>query len=125
MLSRIDLRPEATGGPLPGPAELRAFVFGVASPAELDDDLVEELAAGIARALRLYAELGFQSFNLALYGAPAGTDGYPLNLRLISRSNLAPLYRSDATWLERLHWEAAIDVVPEDLAARARVHFAS
>jgi UDPglucose--hexose-1-phosphate uridylyltransferase len=108
-----------------GPAELRAFVFGVASPAELDDDLVEEFAAGIASALRLYAELGFQSFNLAVYGAPAETEGYPLNLRLISRSNLAPLYRSDATWLERLHWEAAIDVVPEDLAARARVHFVS
>jgi galactose-1-phosphate uridylyltransferase len=85
--------------------------------------LVEELAAGIAAALSLYAELGFQSFNLAVYGAPPETRGYPLNLRLICRSNLAPLYRSDATWLERLHWEAAVDVVPEELAARARAHF--
>ena len=106
-----------------GPAELRAFVFDVASPAELDGELVEELAAGIAAALSLYAELGFQSFNLAVYGAPPETRGYPLNLRLICRSNLAPLYRSDATWLERLHWEAAVDVVPEELAARARAHF--
>src|SRR5439155_189239 len=94
------------------------------TPRLLADNLAVQVA--FARAVcRLYPELGFQSFNLALYGAPAGTDGYPLNLRLISRSNLAPLYRSDATWLERLHWEAAIDVVPEDLAARARVHFAS
>jgi UDPglucose--hexose-1-phosphate uridylyltransferase len=112
----------ATFAPI-GPAELRAFVFEVASPAELDRTLVEELAEGIATALNLYAELGFQSFNMALYGAPPETPGYPLNLRLVCRSNLEPLYRSDATWLERLHWEAAVDVVPEDLAARARSYF--
>jgi galactose-1-phosphate uridylyltransferase len=107
-----------------GPAELRAFVFGVASPAQLDGEVIEELAAGIAAALGLYDELGFGSFNLALYGAPAETRGYhPLNLRMICRSNVAPLYRSDATWLERLHWEAAVDVVPEELAAQARSHF--
>ena len=106
-----------------GPAEIRAFIPGLASPVELEPGLVHELAVGIAAVLGLYAELGFQSFNLALYGAPAGTDGYPLNLRLICRSNLETLYRSDATWLERLHWEAATDVVPEELAARARPAF--
>jgi galactose-1-phosphate uridylyltransferase len=106
-----------------GPAELRAFVFGISSPAELDDELVEELGAGIATALGVYAELGFQSFNLAMYGAPPETPGYPLNLRLVCRSNLEPLYRSDATWLERLHWEAAVDVVPEELADAARPRF--
>ena len=107
-----------------GPAEIRAFVPAVASPVDLADDLVEELAAGISAMLAVYAELGFQSFNLALYGAPPRTNGYPLNLRLICRSNLDSLYRSDATWLERLHWEAAIDIGPEDLAARAREPFA-
>jgi galactose-1-phosphate uridylyltransferase len=107
-----------------GPAEIRVFVRGVASPVELEHELVEELAAGCSAMLGLYAELGFQSFNLALYGAPPGTNGYPLNLRLICRSNLETLYRSDATWLERLHWEAATDVVPEELAARARERFA-
>jgi len=108
-----------------GPAELRAFVFGATSPDALERALVDELAAGIASALAVYAELGFESFNLALYGAPPAAGGYPLNLRLICRSNLAELYRSDATWLERLHWEAAIDVAPEALASRARECFAS
>ena len=106
-----------------GPAEVRAFVFGVSSPAELDDDLVAELGNGIAAALNLYAELGYQSFNMAMYGAPPGTRGYPLNLRLLCRSNLEPLYRSDSTWLERVHWEAAVDVAPEELAARAAGRF--
>ena len=106
-----------------GPAELRAFVFAVASPADLRPDLVAELGDGISTALGLYDELGFQTFNLALYGAPPGSAGYPLNLRMVCRSNVAPLYRSDATWLERLHWEAGVDVSPEHLAERGAGRF--
>jgi len=70
-----------------------------------------------------YDELGFTSFNMAIYGAPPATRGYPLNLRLVARSTLEPLYRSDATWLERLHWEAAVDVAPEALADAAGSRF--
>ncbi len=105
------------------PAELRAFVPGWASPAELSPSLVEELGRGIAVALGLYAEMGYESFNLALYGAPPATRGYPLNLRMGVRSNLKPLYRSDATYFERLHWEGAIDLFPEELAELAGDRF--
>ncbi|HTX12628.1 MAG TPA: hypothetical protein VME22_28685 [Solirubrobacteraceae bacterium] len=100
------------------PVELRAFISEVSSPAELDDDLVAELGRGLVLALNAYAEMGFESFNLALYGAPPGTDGYALNLRLACRSNLRPFYRSDSTLLERLHWEGAIDIPPEAVAER-------
>jgi galactose-1-phosphate uridylyltransferase len=103
-----------------GPAELRAFVPGVAAPAELDEPLVAELGWGIATALGLYAELGFESFNLTLYGLPAG---HPLTLRMVCRQNPQPLYRSDVTYLELLHWEAAVDLVPEELAERAGDRF--
>ena len=105
------------------PAELRAFVDGVASPAELDDDLIHELAHGLTLTLNAYAEMGFQSFNLAMYGAPPGSAGYPLNLRIACRSNLKPFYRSDSTFLERLHWEGAIDLPPETIAERIRERF--
>lgn len=107
------------------PAELRAFVPSVSSPAELDDDLVEELGHGLALAVNAYADLGFQSMNLATYGAPPGSSGYPLNLRIGCRSNLKPFYRSDSTLLERLHWEGAIDLPPEDIAERIRDRFVS
>ena len=100
------------------PAELRAFVAGVSSPAQLGDDLTAELAHGLALAIGAYAELGFESFNLAIYGAPPDTDGYPLNLRIACRSNLKAFYRSDSTFLERLHWEGAIDLQPETIAER-------
>ena len=105
------------------PAELRAFVQGVASPAELEDDLIEELAHGLSLTLNAYAEMGFQSFNLAMYGAPPGSAGYPLNLRIACRSNLKPYYRSDSTLLERLHWEGAVDLPPETIAERIRERF--
>ena len=100
------------------PAELRAFFKGVSSTAELDDELVAELAHGLALALGAYAEMGFESFNLAIYGAPSAADGHRLNLRIACRSNLKPFYRSDSTFLERLHWEGAVDVAPEPLAER-------
>ena len=100
------------------PAEIRAFAPGVCSPAELDQDLVAELAHGLALALGAYAEMGFESFNFAIYGAPPATEGYPLNLRLACRSNLKACYRSDSTFLERLHWEGAVDLAPETIAQR-------
>jgi galactose-1-phosphate uridylyltransferase len=98
------------------PAELRAFITSVASTAELDDALIAEFGDGLSLALGAYAEMGFESFNLAVYSAPPGTEGYPLNLRIACRSNLKPFYRSDSTFLERLHWEGAIDLAPESVA---------
>jgi len=105
------------------PAELRAFVPGVASPAELSDEQVAELAHGLRITVNAYAELGYESFNLAMYGAPPRTPGYPLNLRIACRSNLKSLYRSDSTFLERLHWEGAVDLTPESVADRIRDRF--
>ena len=98
---------------------------GVASPAELDDELIAELAHGLVLTLNAYAEMGHESFNLAIYGAPPGTAGYPLNLRIACRSNLRPHYRSDSTFLERLHWEGAVDLAPEAIAERIGAGFRS
>jgi len=103
--------------------ELRAFIPGISCPVQLSADQVEGLGQGVAAALNLYADLGFQSFNAALYGAPPTLSGYMLNLRLVARSNLQPLYRSDATYYERLHWQAMVDTSPEELTASARERF--
>jgi galactose-1-phosphate uridylyltransferase len=75
--------------------------------------------------LDLYADLGFQSFNMAIYGAPPETPGYMLSVRMVCRSNLGLPYRSDVTYFERLHWQAMVDTVPEELAAQAREKFAT
>jgi UDPglucose--hexose-1-phosphate uridylyltransferase len=107
------------------PAELKAFIGGISSPAELTDELIGELAHGLVLTLGAYADMGFQSFNCAIYGAPPGTEGYPLNLRLACRSNLRPFYRSDSTFLERLHWEGAVDLAPESVARQIGERFRS
>jgi UDPglucose--hexose-1-phosphate uridylyltransferase len=106
-----------------GPGELRAFVSGAASVSELNDHMVTDLGRGIATALGLYAEMGYESFNMALYGAPPASRDYPVNLRMVCRSNPRPFYRSDATYLERLHWEAAVDLWPEEVAEAAGSRF--
>jgi UDPglucose--hexose-1-phosphate uridylyltransferase len=106
-----------------GPAELRAVLFGAGSPEQLSDDRVSELGYGLATALTFYAELGFTSYNMALYGAPDGGRERVMLLRMLCRSNPRPWYRSDAMWLERLHGEAAVDIWPEYVAERAGDRF--
>lgn len=108
-----------------GPGEIRGFVPGHACPSELDEALIEELARGVVVALRVYADLGFESFNLAVYGAPAGTAGYTLTVRLVTRAFVGAARRSDVMWSERLHGEAATDLAPERVAALARATFAA
>jgi UDPglucose--hexose-1-phosphate uridylyltransferase len=103
--------------------EVRALMPGLASPAQLAPGQVEELGEGIARVLNLYGQLGFQSFNMAILGAPPVVEGYVLNVRIVCRSNLQPLYRSDVTYFERLHWQAMVDTRPEQLAELARPRF--
>ena len=76
--------------------------------------------AASRRRPRVYAELGFESFNLALYGTPTGGV---LGLRVVARAYDGPAGRSDAMWSERLHWEAATDVAPEAVAELARARF--
>ncbi|HZT53591.1 MAG TPA: hypothetical protein VE995_04345 [Gaiellaceae bacterium] len=104
-----------------GPAELRAVVEGASSPHELEDAQIEALARGLAAGLGVYDRLGFQSFNLAVYGVP-GPDG--LLVRLVARAYFGAAERSDAMWSERLHWEAATDLAPERVAELARPAFA-
>jgi galactose-1-phosphate uridylyltransferase len=107
-----------------GAAEIRGFVADAASTVDLDEDVIGVLASGLSKVLRLYAELGFQSFNLAMHRGAAGFYEAPLVLRVVARAYFGPLQRSDVMWSERLHAEAATDVDPERIAELARGLFA-
>jgi UDPglucose--hexose-1-phosphate uridylyltransferase len=108
-----------------GLAEVRAFVDGAESTVALDGEAVAALASGLSAVLRLYAELGFQSFNLAVHGAAVGHKTAVLVLRAVARAYFGPLGRTDVMWSERLHAEAATDIRPETVANLARGMFAS
>ena len=103
--------------------EVRAVVLGRETLLDLDDTDMGDLAAGISRVLAWYKSIGYNSFNLALYSGPlGGSRSYRINLAMVTRTALVPFYRSDSMYLERLHWEAAVDHAPEEVAKQLRVH---
>ncbi|MCL5961250.1 MAG: hypothetical protein M1358_18405 [Chloroflexi bacterium] len=104
--------------------EVQGIVSSQSSLAQMDDSDLDDLAVGISKALKYYADQNFNSFNLAIYSGPIrGSESFRVNLRLVSRSNLEPYYRSDATYFERLHLEAMVDRQPEDIASDLRKYF--
>ncbi|MGA2980538.1 MAG: hypothetical protein ABSD76_13185 [Terriglobales bacterium] len=106
--------------------EVRAVVSGCETFLDLTDDDLNSLSAGIARVLQWYELTGYNSFNLALYSGPLNNSrGWRVHLSMITRTAMLPYYRSDAMHMERLHWEAAVDRLPERIADDLRVHFAA
>jgi galactose-1-phosphate uridylyltransferase len=104
--------------------EVRAVLANRESILDLTDDDIAALARGLEHVLTWYDASGYNSFNLALYSGPLdGNRAFRVNLSLVTRSALLPYYRSDAMYLERLHWEAAVDRRPEVLAAELRGYF--
>jgi len=106
--------------------EVRAVVIGRETLLDLDETDVSNIATGISRVLAWYGSISYNSFNLVLYSGPlGGSRGYRVNLAMITRTALVPFYRSDSMYLERLHWEAAVDRAPEEVAKQLRAHLHS
>lgn len=104
--------------------EVWAVVEGCPDIVDLDAQDCVDLAAGMSAVFGTYADLDLTSFNWALSGGgPDPSEGYSVLLRMISRSSATPMYRSDATYFERLYGEAVIDHTPEAVAAEVRGHF--
>jgi UDPglucose--hexose-1-phosphate uridylyltransferase len=83
------------------------------------------LAAGISKVLAFYGDLGYLTFNYALFsvrrGAPAA--GFRLFLRIVNRQNLSPGYRNDDYFLQKLLHTDVVVTPPEELALRLRAAF--
>ena len=104
--------------------EVRAVVRERETLLDLTPADITAVADGISRVLQWYSAFGYNSFNLALYsGKLGGCPGFRVNLAMITRSGMAPFYRSDAMYLERLHWEAAVDRAPELACQELRPRF--
>jgi UDPglucose--hexose-1-phosphate uridylyltransferase len=105
--------------------EVRAVVQQKETMLDLQEQDVEALAQGVSRVLHWYSAIGYNSFNLGLYsGRLGGSRGFRVNLSMVTRSAMLPFYRSDAMYLERLHWEAAVDRFPESLCEDIKARFA-
>lgn len=83
------------------------------------------LASGISKVLGAYGELGYLSFNYALFSVrqDVPAPGFRLLLRIITRQNLSPAYRNDDYFLQKLlHADVAV-TPPEELASLLRARF--
>ena len=105
--------------------EVWAVVDGAADVTELTDQDARDLGQGLSQVLAAYKDWNLTSFNFgAIGGGPhAHEDGHRVVLKILSRSNPEPMYRSDATYFERLWGEALIDVSPEEVAEGLRARF--
>ena len=56
-------------------------------------------------------------------GPQAREHGYQVVLKVVSRSNPEPMYRSDVTYFERVYGEALVDLSPEEVADAVRARF--
>ena len=104
--------------------EVWGVVDGVADLTELTEQDTQDLGRGLSQVLAAYRAWNLASFNFALIGGgpQAREHGHQVVLKVLSRSNPEPVYRSDATYFERLG-EALIDLSPEDVAEGIRPRF--
>jgi galactose-1-phosphate uridylyltransferase len=105
--------------------EVWAVVSGAADVSELTEEDCRALGQGLSRVLGAFRAWNLSSFNFAVIGGgpDAREHGYQVVLKVLSRSNPEPWYRSDATYFERLYGEALIDLSPEEVADGVRARF--
>jgi galactose-1-phosphate uridylyltransferase len=105
--------------------EVWGVVDGAADVTDLTEDDCGSLGEGLSRVLSGYHAGNLASFNFGIVGGgPRGRQhGFQVVLKVMSRSNPEPTYRSDATYFERIYGEALIDVSPEEVASGLRVAF--
>jgi len=105
--------------------EVWAVVSGAADVTELTGDDCQALGRGLSRVLAAYRAWNLTSFNFGVIGGGphAREHGHQVLLKVMSRSNPEPWYRSDATYFERLYSEAMIDLSPEEVADGVRARF--
>jgi galactose-1-phosphate uridylyltransferase len=108
-----------------GFAEVWGVVAGAADVTELTDEDCQALGRGLSHVLAAYRAWNLASFNFGLIGGGphAREAGYQVVLKVLSRSNPEPVYRSDATYFERIWGEALIDLSPEEVADSVRARF--
>jgi galactose-1-phosphate uridylyltransferase len=81
-----------------------------------------KLCDGLSRILKYYHKIGIESFNMVIFSGPLDKElrYFNLNLKIISRPCLKPIYTNDSGFMERIHYEPIIETKPESLAKELR-----
>jgi UDPglucose--hexose-1-phosphate uridylyltransferase len=105
--------------------EVWGVVRGAADVTELTEEDSRALGQGLSQVLGAFRAWNLSSFNFGVIGGgpQAREHGHQVVLKVLSRSNPELMYRSDATYFERLYGEALIDLSPEEVADGVRPRF--
>jgi UDPglucose--hexose-1-phosphate uridylyltransferase len=105
--------------------EVWGVVSGAADITDLTEQDTQALGQGLSQVLAAFKGWNLASFNFGVIGGgPQAREArYQVVVKVVSRSNPEPFYRSDATYFERLHGEALIDLSPEEVAAEVGTRF--
>lgn len=108
-----------------GNREIQIIFKEACNLADLDELQIADFADCLIKLLRGYKQMGVSTFNLSTFSGPLGESPnyYSLHAKLISRPALQPFYRNDTGILERLHYEADIELEPEVVASKMRTFF--
>ncbi|MDI3327087.1 MAG: hypothetical protein QJR06_00910 [Alicyclobacillaceae bacterium] len=104
-------------------------VIGVVEDCARVEDMTEErwsdLAAGLERLFRYFAEKRFHGFNLALFsGLESDREHYRLQVRVVPRVILSAIGTNEVNYFKMLHEECLTMMRPEETAAEMRRAFA-
>ena len=106
--------------------EIWAIVRNTSNFLELELEDLSNLAKGISNILKFYAETGCSAFNMLFHSGKLNkhSDHFWCGLKLISRSNVRPVYLNIDSWyMPRLLWEDIVAEPPEELAHTVRKYF--
>ncbi|MBU8879652.1 hypothetical protein BGM26_11710 [Bacillus sp. FJAT-29790] len=90
---------------------------------DIEEQDWEDFAAGLQAIFSTLTEQGFASFNMALHVSIDAASKQSIHARLIPRFTVGMLDTSDMNFSQALHQEPLTYKVPEEVAAKARVHF--
>ncbi|MFC5368907.1 hypothetical protein [Salinirubrum litoreum] len=85
-------------------------------------DVTEDFARGLVNVLSYYADLGLNSFNVALF-VERDDPALPPLLHVTARSVFDEYYHSDATFFTTLHDEGVVSTPPEEYGHDAHKYF--
>lgn len=93
--------------------------------AQLTMEDIRNLSYGISRVLNFYGNLGYLSFNYALYSSKKSEreEGLRCVIKLVTRQNLYPNYRNDDYFLQKLLQSELVITLPEELTLKIRDFF--
>ena len=108
--------------------EIWGVLPGIGSLAEISDSDAGGFAAGIARVISVYEELGSHPFTFAFISSPSPDAGshFALHLKLCSRPPFRSMYSNYDTWFTpKIIGDDVHTMPPEHYAARIRQQWSS